>query len=308
MKKQILRLKLIYDILKIKELSLNEILHYLKLQDALVSKRQLIRDITDLHYLLSEDEQLNSHFKGKEKYLFIFESNFNYNNSSLIGDKIVETQFYDQIKTFTINTQYNLIEQCIQRHSKLKIEVLKYDDTGDNYDYSTKPFTILPVALILHRGSYYLGGWNINKKCAQFLGVNQLKHISNLNTTFSFSRYETLVKKELDARFGITKNINQEVYRIKLEFSSATGAFVSNHYWHATQVFKSSNGNIIMTMFCGINRELISWLCQWLYNVKIIEPPILIAYHNKVLKEMQETCSASTPLVYKNLLTPASTL
>jgi hypothetical protein len=50
---------------------------------------------------------------------------------------------------------------------------------------------------------------------------------------------------------------------------------MKNHHWHATQKFPKKNGNTLMYLECGINRELLGWLFQWMYNIRVVEPEIL---------------------------------
>lgn len=56
-----------------------------------------------------------------------------------------------------------------------------------------------------------------------------------------------------------------------------------------------------MTLNCGINRELIGWLFHWMYNVKIVEPPLLLEYYNKTMEEINSINSNKHTLVYKNI-------
>jgi predicted DNA-binding transcriptional regulator YafY len=88
------------------------------------------------------------------------------------------------------------------------------------------------------------------------------------------------------------------VYSITLEFSSSTGQFIKQYFWHSSQTFKEQNGKIIMQLQCGINRELIGWLFMWMYNVKVIEPLILKEYYTKSLKKNTEVNNEVQPLVY----------
>ena len=56
-----------------------------------------------------------------------------------------------------------------------------------------------------------------------------------------------------------------------------------------------------MRLECGINRELLGWLFQWMYNIKIIEPPLLKDYYYKTLQEIMNVNQTKNPLVYKNI-------
>lgn len=93
---------------------------------------------------------------------------------------------------------------------------------------------------------------------------------------FEANKYVDKIKEEMTDRFGITENINDEIYDIEIEFSPITGAFMKHIFWHKTQKFKKKkNGNYILKMKCGINRELVGWIFQWMSNAKVNKPQIL---------------------------------
>jgi predicted DNA-binding transcriptional regulator YafY len=109
------------------------------------------------------------------------------------------------------------------------------------------------------------------------------------------------LKDELLRRFGVTKNINNEIYDIKIEVSYNLARFIESHHWHSTQKTTKRKSNLIIHFKCGINRELLGWLCQWMYNVRVIEPDILKTYYEKTIKEIQINNNSKLPLVYRNI-------
>ena len=125
-----------------------------------------------------------------------------------------------------------------------------------------------------------------------------------LKNGYNFEFVINKVQVELKKRFGITKNINEEVYDIEIEFSSVTGSLASKYSWHSTQHFVKKGNVWVMTLQCGINRELVGWLFQWMYNVRIVQPPILQEYYNKALEEMLADRKSNKPLVYRNIFEP----
>ena len=56
-----------------------------------------------------------------------------------------------------------------------------------------------------------------------------------------------------------------------------------------------------MHIECGINRELLGWLFQWMYNIRVVEPEILKLYYEKTLNEIQNNNKSKATLVYRNL-------
>ena len=56
-----------------------------------------------------------------------------------------------------------------------------------------------------------------------------------------------------------------------------------------------------MTMRCGINRELGGWIFQWMNNVKIIEPPELIALYQDIVNKINANNQKNAKLQSVNL-------
>ena len=135
--------------------------------------------------------------------------------------------------------------------------------------------------------------------------VGQLKEFEVLKRGFNFDLFSKNIKAEMYKRFGITKNMTTDVYDIELEFTSVTGALVSKFFWHETQQFKKiTGGNWKMTFRCGINRELVGWLFQWMYNVRIVQPHVLIDKYDQTLKEIIANRQKEKAFVYRNIFEP----
>lgn len=98
----------------------------------------------------------------------------------------------------------------------------------------------------------------------------------------------------------MTKNIDDNIYKIKLEFSSVTGSYIETFVWHHSQKLKRKDNSIIMTLKCGINRELVGWISIWMFNVRVLEPPELQDYYNKTIKEIQQV-NKKDMLLYRNI-------
>lgn len=303
--KKIERLKHIYNILKLNKLSLESILLSINEYEKL-SKRQLQRDIKELNVLLRENEIINVYRDSKRlKIYHIIDSDKNKNyyrkNKSLDIKIIRKTNFFESKFMVKNEDTIRKIETHIIENDSILIKQLNYDSTGDNHLFTQRIIYFKPIELLLHRGSIYLGGFNIRKKNIQFFEINQIKEFEVLKNKLKNLEINDFYESELNSRFGISKNIDDKIYTIKLEFSSVTGNFIMNHFWHNSQSFKVKKGKVIMTLKCGINRELIGWIFYWMYNVKIIEPPILIDYYQKTLDEINILNSNNHPLVYRNI-------
>ena len=105
----------------------------------------------------------------------------------------------------------------------------------------------------------------------------------------------------MDNRFGITDNMNNEIYDIEIEFSELTGEFVKHHFWHHSQNFsKLSTGNYVMTLRCGINRELVGWIFQWMSNARVIKPESLQELVKEKHREILDNYESDMPLSSNN--------
>jgi predicted DNA-binding transcriptional regulator YafY len=298
--KQLERLLFLIKALKSKPCTTHELFAQLSEQNSNSSIRQLQRDFKDIALLLSDNETLKSYRKDKLKYFFIeiSESDFTSTNES---KTYKNTNFYVQSKSKHIDFNLNAIENAIKESKSIIISEIKNDETGDNNNFETKNIFFQPIQILFHRDSYYVGGYNIVKNCIQIFGINQIEKVALSNQCELLAERTKLFDDELNKRFGVTKNINEHTYKIVLEVSSVLAGFIKNHHWHVTQKFSKKNGNTLMHIECGINRELLGWLFQWMYNIKIIEPPLLKDYYYKTLQEIMNVNQPKTPLVYKNI-------
>jgi len=139
------------------------------------------------------------------------------------------------------------------------------------------------------------------------LAIEQIVELKILNSKFSRTNIEPFLEKRLKENFGVTHNIDDELYDIVIEFAKETGDFVSRHTWHPTQNFKVlKSGNYLMTMHCGINRELIGWIMMWMSNARVKGPKTL---QNMVADKMRHALSyyeEDKPLIFNNTFRKSS--
>ncbi|SDG95482.1 WYL domain-containing protein [Psychroflexus sediminis] len=296
------RLSFIINTLKENEYTSEQLLANLTERGFTVSQRQLQRDLKSLREVIAHNEELKSHFfEGKKHFYIKISSEPNLKPIGFDSSNTESTRFFHQnIDSQKIKT-LERIETAIYQRKTLEIQFVKDDETGHNLDLDASKLIICPVKLLLHRASYYLACLNCKTKTVEVFGIRQLTQIE-LGSSFSnFNHMKRLVDQELSKRFGITKNIDDQIYDIEVEFTSSTGRFIEDHHWHSSQKIIKTNGIYIMTMQCGINRELMGWLMLWMYNVRIKHPEILKSLYKKSLVECESTLKAETPFVYRNI-------
>jgi predicted DNA-binding transcriptional regulator YafY len=294
------RLRLVYTTLKTRPFSLDELTDLYAASGYLKSRRQIQRDLKEVELFFQEKESIKTFYVLKEKYFHIQSSLDSIDGAN--ESPILHHTGFNLPKSKPIeNSNRAIIHEAISKNNMILIRILKNDETGDNFSFITKKIQIIPVILVFHRNNYYVGGYNITQKCVVFYGVRQMEGVTILPETCKTHDYSYLVSKELASRFGVTKNINSNIYTIQIEISNVLSEFIQNHTWHHSQQFEKKKGKILLTLTCGINRELLGWLLQWMYNIKIIEPKILRTYYERTIKEVLAVHEAKKSLVYKNI-------
>lgn len=290
------RISILLNQLKESKLSAYDLHTIFKNKNINISIRQIQRDINELENYLDKTEILDK--VKSEKKIFYFISK----KSKLNADKLnsIETFFYYPIEN-EIDTSINLFDTAINQRSAIIIRLIKNDLTGDNSNFEFEPFIFYPISIINHRNIKYIGGWNPQKKQIQIFGINQISEFSIEDKKFKLNKIKQKFHEELDKRFGVTKNIDENVYEIKIELSKVLANFIKSHYWHKTQKIIIKDNKTFLFLKCGINRELLGWLFQWMYNIRVIEPKILKDYYEKTIKEIQNNSVSKTPLVYRNI-------
>jgi hypothetical protein len=214
-------------------------------------------------------------------------------------DKVFYSNFYE--KNFN-EKEFGLIKEfydAIALHKKINIKKRILDATCINPNRTD--LLVKPISIIRHRGSMFLAGFT-GKETIIILDVCQIIIYNVTNERFrNHSTLVELLKNELSKRFGISDNMDDEVYDIEIEFSKETGEYLKHFIWHPTQKFKITNTGYILTMKCGINRELVGWVFQFMNNVRILQPEKLRILYLQQLKRMMDLNTNNMTLKYSNI-------
>lgn len=244
-------------------------------------------------------DKINSHI-GQVISKTNYGTNPNWN-----GESIAATHFYEFDYDERSHRDIEDFLNCTADH--LEMEIIRYEgDSVSLYQGIELPFTFFPIQIIYHRGVFFLIGIVKELDKVLTLDIHQIEDFKPILKSFKnrYTKYKKRVDEEMSVRFGITQNMDGKEYDIELEFSSTTGFYVKNHIWHPSQKFKLlSNGNWLMKMRCGLNRELVGWIFQWMGNVKIINPPELKVLYHRQLQKMA-ALNEGGKLEYSNIFQP----
>ena len=108
-----------------------------------------------------------------------------------------------QSKSKHIDFNLNTIENAIKESKSIVISDIINDQTGDNNDFETKNIHLQPIKIIYHRDFYYVGGYNLQKKCIQIFGINQIEKVKLSSYCELYPDVVKLFNEELSNRFGL---------------------------------------------------------------------------------------------------------
>jgi len=215
------------------------------------------------------------------------------------------SHFFERKYTTAFNQMSEDIIWSIANNKIIEIINIYGDATNVSSDI-TYPFKLKPLLLVYHNGAYYMAGFIVKKNIFITIDLSKIVAYNITNQTFAYKESLPLAKAELQKRFGLTANIDNEIYEIELEFASITGEFISHYNWHITQTFTTlKNGNYRMKMHCGINRELFGWIFRWMGNVKIVGPKKLKDLYLQQLEIINKNYSSEQRFKYSNIFKPA---
>ena len=296
--KQTQRIKYLYDLLSGSKHTFETLLNAFKKKKVTIGLRQLQRDIKDLELFLDKDERLVKK-RGKGKILELEIKKITTVNSQTFVEAFT---FKTPIDKKYIETKVASFNKVILKKAPLRIDKIHNDATSFNAEFRDTSFTLFPLKIIYHNSDYYLCCFIKKTRNFGIFEINQLVEYRTLRRSKQFDYDKLLIDFNTYAKtlFGVTKNIDDNIYKIKLEFSSVTGSYIKTFVWHHSQKFKRKDNTIIMTLKCGINRELVGWIFMWMYNVRIVEPPELQDYYNRTIKQI-EKINTDKSLLYKNI-------
>ncbi len=218
--------------------------------------------------------------------------------------QISSTHFYEGS---VFMNYHKILDDCIwsiQNKRKMHLIAVSYDYTSISTQIKF-PQILNPVQILYHRGVVHISGFLEDSSQLFILGLEQIDQYKLTNEPFENTAYLKNLELALSKRFGITQNINSEVYDIEIEFSKRTGTFVHKQFWHDSQEFKKlENGNFLLTLNCGINRELVGWIFQWMSNAKVLKPAILKNMVADKFKEMVASYEEDNILFSNNSYRP----
>lgn len=229
--------------------------------------------------------------------------------SGISDQTFISSHFYENKVTKELDIKLTKLLEVIGQQQTIKITGLSGDSTAvkDTFSLGT---CVWAIKIIFHRGCFYLATVRTDDFCVL---VFQIDHIVwEIHESIKAQKnLQKIVEDNLKIRFGVTQNYDEQPHTVKLLFSDTTGKFISEQKWHHSQqvtVEPESNGkvNYRLTFNCGINRELVGWLFQWMSNVKVLGPQKLIDLYNEQLRLMTEIAAqpAETPLAYRNEFAP----
>ncbi|MEJ5963040.1 helix-turn-helix transcriptional regulator [Pedobacter immunditicola] len=205
-------------------------------------------------------------------------------NANWDGNTLMGTNFHEI--TYGEDFQVKLNEFIWASSNRRSMEIISYG--GDSISLNQLlqfPFKFNPVKIIYHRGCFFVAGTiAATRQCIVF-DIYQILSHRLTNDKFPVKEHLAIVEDNLENRFGLTNNSDEKNYMVVLEFNAVRGNYIRHFFWHHSQKFEElPGGDWKLTLRCGINRELLGWIYQWMADVKILEPRLLKDIYAQQLK------------------------
>lgn len=229
-----------------------------------------------------------------------FQQNVDVNNLSFLRTDYFDANYTEQ--------HHEILEELItavQNHRKIRV-----DEYNSDINLMPKGFEtgmlVLPLKLLFHFGLMNICVFIEDLQKIAILPLSDIFKMSVTQASFHPAPFQKPLKEYLDTTFGVLPNIDEKVYDIEIEFAGNTGHYVRMMNWHKTQRFSDAgNGNLIMHLQCGINRELVGFVMFFIYNARVVKPARL---KNIVMEKLRKTLSGyerDQALEYKSFLVTA---
>lgn len=201
------------------------------------------------------------------------------------NDAIIKSYFNEKAFSEKAYKIFKDLFWCILNQIKIKVKISSecfYSMINETSDNSS--IIISPISFIQHNGAIMVAGITPKKRILIF-DLCELKEYEYLKLSYKNKLELTeLLNVNLSRRFGISENIDENVYDVEIELSKHLGEYLKNFNWHHSQKFKIKENVVVMQLKCGINRELICWISMFETKAKIIKPEKLkmLFYQNLI--------------------------
>jgi predicted DNA-binding transcriptional regulator YafY len=226
-----------------------------------------------------------------------FQMNVDVNNLAFIRTNYIDANYS--------NDEHEVLEEmirAIQHHRKIRVDEFNWDIRFLPEGFDTN-MLVMPLKLVFHFGLMYLAVYSEDLSKIIILPITDILRMTVTDITFSPVPLYSKLDEYLNNTFGIVANYDDNIYDIEIEFAGTTGKFIRVMNWHKSQSFQSlPNGNIIMRLHCGINRELIGFVMYFLNNAKVLQPAKLKKMVIEKLVNTLDIYASDEELVYETNL------
>jgi proteasome accessory factor B len=151
---------------------------------------------------------------------------------------------------------------------------------------------ICPQLLTLHKGIWYLYGWNTETSKAVALVLGRMGEIKNLEETFDPMELPD-PRELLNRSFGAAIS-EADPHHIILEFDQSVADRIKETNWHPQQEIKDlPGGRVRMTLHLSCYLDLQPWILSWGPYAKVVQPDCLKEKIAKAAQRMADLYSAS---------------
>ncbi|WP_132051686.1 helix-turn-helix transcriptional regulator [Pseudocnuella soli] len=185
------------------------------------------------------------------------------------------TNFFDHTYGEAEHQQIEELIWALHNNRVIAIENVGINSANVHLPPGAFPLELYPMQLVFHRGRSYISGLDAAHKLMLF-PVDKETQFRLTNTVFNRKNMEAAYNGQMEMLFGVSDPVDDQVYRIEIEFTKGFGESWMRYFWHHSQQWVPlEGGNYMLHLHCTIGRELIGFLAYGLDKVKVHQPEVL---------------------------------
>lgn len=133
----------------------------------------------------------------------------------------------------------------------------------------TRDYPVDPYTLLFYRDSLYLGGYAHNRDNLRLFLLDRIQGVTVGEERFELPE-DFSVADLTGAAFGL---VDETPMEIRVRFFPEVAHLIRERLWHPSQTLdEEADGSLVLSLFAGGEKEILSWLYSFLPHVEVLAP------------------------------------
>lgn len=148
----------------------------------------------------------------------------------------------------------------------------------------TRNYPFDPYTLLFFKDSLYLGGYAHNRKNLRLFLLDRIQSVTVGEDRFELPE-DFSVTDLTGAAFGLVDDTPMD---IRVRFYPEVAHLIRERQWHSSQdLLEEKDGSLVLSLFVGGEKEILSWLYSFLPHVEVLAPESLrITFRDGLLQTL----------------------